>query len=417
MGRNKNKIVILLLLLLALIVNFDLHAAIINVGKTHGITSIQTALNNSKSYDTVIVHSGIYKEKISIEKPVFLSGEGRPVIDGLKKYELISVFSSNVTIQGFELRNGGISSMDDLAGIKIYRAKNVVIRNNFLYEMFFAIYFQECVSCYAINNSIHSTGTMEVQSGNGIHCWKSDSMRIFQNNISGQRDGIYFEFVTNSLIESNLSEKNIRYGLHFMFSHDNKYMNNIIQNNGAGVAVMYTHHVSMINNIFNDNWGASSYGLLMKEISDSEIRNNKFIGNTNAIYLDGSNRNKITDNIFSGNGCALKIQASCENNIIEKNNFRSNTFDVTTNGSLVMNTFRANYWDKYEGYDLNHDKTGDIPYHPISLYSMIIEQMPVATIFLRSFMVSMLDKTEKAIPSLTPDNFKDDEPKMSPYKL
>ena len=98
-------------------------------------------------------------------------------------------------------------------------------------------------------------------------------------------------------------------------------------------------------------------------------------------------------------------------------NFLSNTFDVTTNGSLIQNKFRANYWDKYEGYDLNRDKTGDIPYHPISLYSMIIEQMPVATIFLRSFLVALLDKTEKAIPSITPDNFRDEEPKLVPYTL
>ena len=44
-----------------------------------------------------------------------------------------------------------------------------------------------------------------------------------------------------------------------------------------------------------------------------------------------------------------------------------------TNGSLVLNTFKNNYWDKYEGYDLNKDKIGDIPYRPVSMYSMIIE--------------------------------------------
>jgi nitrous oxidase accessory protein len=130
--------------------------------------------------------------------------------------------------------------------------------------------------------------------------------------------------------------------------------------------------------------------------------------------MEGCNRSVIEKNNFTGNGCALRIQASCDDNTVERNNFKSNTFDVTTNGSLIQNKFAHNYWDKYEGYDLNHDGTGDIPYHPVSVYSMIIEQNPVAMILMRSFMVTLLEKTEKAIPSITPENFKDDSPHMKP---
>lgn len=55
-------------------------------------------------------------------------------------------------------------------------------------------------------------------------------------------------------------------------------------------------------------------------------------------------------NVFNGNGWGLKIQANCMDNVITENNFTGNTFDVSTNGSLVLNTFNNNYWDKYEGY-------------------------------------------------------------------
>ena len=33
-------------------------------------------------------------------------------------------------------------------------------------------------------------------------------------------------------------------------------------------------------------------------------------------------------------------------NIIQKNNFIKNTFDVSTNGTLLLNIFSQNYWDK-----------------------------------------------------------------------
>ena len=48
---------------------------------------------------------------------------------------------------------------------------------------------------------------------------------------------------------------------------------------------------------------------------------------------------------------------------------------------------------------------------------MIVEQNPNYTDPLRSFMVSLLDKAEKAIPSLTPENLIDEKPMIKPNKL
>jgi nitrous oxidase accessory protein len=90
---------------------------------------------------------------------------------------------------------------------------------------------------------------------------------------------------------------------------------------------------------------------------------------------------------------------------------------VSTNGTLVLNKFYNNYWDKYEGYDMNKDGIGDVPYHPVSMYSMIIEENPNSLLLLRSFMVKLLDKAEKAIPTLTPENLIDDKPMIKPNKL
>ena len=88
-----------------------------------------------------------------------------------------------------------------------------------------------------------------------------------------------------------------------------------------------------------------------------------------------------------------------------------------TNGSLVLNTFNGNYWDKYEGYDLNKNKIGDVPYHPLSIYSMIIDNNPSALMLFRSFIVSLIDKSEKIIPTVTPENLRDDYPLILPLGL
>jgi nitrous oxidase accessory protein len=348
---------------------------------------------------------------------VCLKGIGLPVLDGEKKYEILNIRSGNVTVDGFKLINSGISDVYEIAAIKISNAINVTIRNNKLENNFFGIYVQYSSQCSITGNIIHSDSKISYETGNAIHCFKCDSLLIASNNVSGHRDGIYFEFVTHSLIRGNTSENNIRYGLHFMTSHFNTYISNTFRNNGAGVAVMYTHGVRMINNVFEMNTGEASYGLLLKEITDSYIQGNKFSKNTAAIYMESATRLQIINNTLEDNGWALRIEASCTDDVITHNNFSGNTFDVATNGSLVLNNFDHNYWDKYDGYDLNKDKLGDVPYRPVSLYSMIAEENPSAMMLFRSLIVTLFDKTEKVLPGIIPENLKDNAPFMKPLPL
>lgn len=390
-----------------------LSAATLRVGKGGNYPTITAAIKAARAGDTVWVSAGTYREKnIIVDKKLVLKGAGYPVLDGEKKYEVISIKADGVVVDGFRVVHSGVSSINDMGGIKIYDSRDVVIRNNILEDTFFGIYTQYGKNCTIENNRLTAYATEEQQSGNGIHCWKSDSMHIIGNTVSGHRDGIYFEFVTNSIIRRNTSFKNIRYGLHFMFSHNDTYFSNHFERNGAGVAVMYSHGVKMYQNTFEQNWGDAAYGLLLKEISDSHIEGNSFVKNTSGIYLEGASRIRMAKNLFRNNGWGLKIQASCMDIEVARNNFIGNTFDVGTNGSLVLNTFNGNYWDKYDGYDLNKDQVGDVPYRPVSMYSMIVEKNPPAMLLFRSFITSLLDKTEKVFPSLTPEGLKDTKPMM-----
>ncbi|MEO6732689.1 MAG: nitrous oxide reductase family maturation protein NosD [Ferruginibacter sp.] len=388
-------------------------AKTIRAGTRQIFKSVTTALAAAMPGDTILVDAGHYKEKnLIINKQIVLLGINYPVLDGEKKYEVISIKANGAVVDGFRVVHSGVSGLEDLSGIKIYDSKNVVIKNNILEDTFFGIYTQYGINCTIENNRLTAYSKEEQQSGNGIHCWKSDSMRIIGNKVTGHRDGIYFEFVKNSIIWRNTAINNIRYGLHFMFSNDDTYVSNIFSNNGSGVSVMFSNRIKMFSNYFEENWGDAAHGILLKEISDGYMEGNHFTKNTSAIFMEGANRIYMKRNTFENNGWALKIQASCMDVVLERNNFIGNTFDVGTNGSLVLNRFFNNYWDKYDGYDLNKDKIGDVPYRPVSMYSMIVEKYPPAMILFRSFITSLLDKTEKILPSLTPENLKDNAPLM-----
>ena len=175
---------------------------------------------------------------------------------------------------------------------------------------------------------------------------------------------------------------------------------------------MYTKNVDMEYNIFEDNWGDAAYGLLLKEIQYSKIKNNIFRSNTTAVLVDGATEMEIERNTFVNNGWGLKINANSRDSKLFYNNFINNTFDISTNGSTMMNEFKYNYWDKYEGYDLNKDGIGDVPFYPLSLYSVLTEKNPSVMLLYKTFFVDLLEKTEKIVPSLTPENFVDKEPMM-----
>jgi nitrous oxidase accessory protein len=402
----------------ALLFFFCVSAKKIVVGSNQPITSLKKAVSIAREGDTILLNAGVYKEgNIQILKSITIVGIGNPVLDGEHKYEIFTVSGKNITIKGITFRNSGYSAMNDYASIKVVDAINVTIENNTIIGAYFAIHISNTTSAIIRRNNIIGSPKSEQLTGNGIHLWKSNHALIDGNHIQGHRDGIYFEFVSLSTVQNNLSENNIRYGIHFMFSNDDVYFNNIFRKNGAGVAVMYSKKVNMEWNHFEQNWGASSYGILLKDISDSYIQHNTFFKNTAALHLEGTSRIEIRQNLFKENGWAIKVQASCEDNNFHHNNFVGNSFDVSTNGTMMLNKFYNNYWDKYEGYDLDKNGIGDVPYHPVSMYSMIVEENPNSLILLRSFMVSLLDKAEKAIPSLTPENLVDTKPMIKPNKL
>jgi len=404
--------------LLSCILIFISHWALAKTWQVNTVVSLYQSIEKASAGDTILISKGIYKiHTIIIDKPLVIIGRDFPVLDGQFKGEILTIRASDTQVKGIEFQNVGETSSIDWAGVKVLEAQNVIVKNNRFRNCYFAVYLSACIKSIVSNNRIIGQPKEEQTTGNGIHAWKCDSILIENNLVEGHRDGIYFEFVTNSLIRSNYTSLNIRYGLHFMFSHNNTYEFNQFVKNGAGVAVMYTRKVTMKNNIFRDNWGGAAYGILLKDISDSRIEHNLFLSNTVGIYMEGCSRTAFIQNEFSKNGIAMRIQANCDDNSISTNNFLANTFDIATNGNSVYNEVTHNYWDKYEGYDLNRDGTGDIAYRPVSLFSTLIERVPQAMMLLRSFTATLLDKIEKIIPSLTPENLKDEKPSMKPIKM
>lgn len=376
--------------------------------------TIEEGLEQINAYDTLLVKKGVYKEgNISINQPAYLFGKNYPIVDGEGETEIFTIKSDSVTLKGFQVRNVGTSYTTDRAGIRVEEQENCKIANNKLINTFFGIYLEKADSCIIRNNTVIGEAEKEVSSGNAIHLWYSNHTLVEDNLTRNHRDGIYFEFVEHSTIRNNISRNNLRYGLHFMFSHYDEYINNTFKNNGAGVAVMFSKHIHMKRNLFIKNWGDAAYGLYLKEINDGVIKHNRFVNNTYGIYFEGSNNMEVKKNEFIDNGWAIDMLGSCYGNTVMRNNFIGNNFDIATNTkSARSNEYKKNYWDKYTGYDLDDDGYGDIPYRPVKVFSFITNQTNTALILMRSLLVDLMNYAEKVYPVFTPEELKDPQPLM-----
>ena len=390
--------------------------ATITVAPDGPVRTIAAALQMVAPGGRIVVQRGVYREPtITVARPVTITGQPGATLDGQGARQIMTVTADDVTITGLHFEHVGTSFVEDRAALKVIRAHRCVIADNRIDDAMFGIYLAEVTDCRVERNVLHASTVGEAASGNGIHLWSSRRITIAGTRISGHRDGIYFEFVHDSDIHDNLSERNLRYGLHFMYSDDCRYRRNVFRHNGSGVAVMYTRRVEMVGNRFEGNWGSASYGLLLKEIADSRLEHNVFAHNTTGLLADAADRLIADRNDFIGNGWAVKVEASTQDGRFTRNNFVGNTFDVATNSGTLSTTFTGNYWDGYDGYDLNHDGAGDVPYAPVRFFSLVVSRNEPALVLLRSPLVGLLDAAERALPAFTPVAVVDAHPHMHRY--
>ena len=381
------------------------------------INTIAQAVAKAKKGDTIIVQKGTYPENnILLDKPLTLIGKDRPIINGQFKGSILKIQADSITIKGFRLANVPFKATEEQAAILLDKSKKFLIEDNIMDQVCFGVLLRKGRDGIIKNNKISSNATQQYNSGNAIHLWSCKNIKIIGNEAANCRDGIYIQFSSKSYIEGNYCYKNLRYGLHFMFSDDNEYYRNRFSENGAGAAVMFSKRVKMVGNTFQDNWGPSSYGLLLKELYDSELVDNTFYRNTIGINGENCTRMKYNKNNFTENGWGIRIRGGCYQNDFWDNNFFNNTFDVAYDNNVNDNKFRSNYWSDYTGYDLNKDGVGDVPYRPVKLFSYISNRTPESIVLLRSLFIDIMNFSEKVAPVFTPENLIDETPRMEPVK-
>lgn len=405
-----------ILLLLPFFLFSPVYSAVIKICADCEIRLIQEGLKKADSGDTLEIYSGTYSEgSIQIRKPLHLKGIDRPVLDGNGKGHVLDIQSDSVTVEGFKIIRGGVSDIHEFAGIHAENIRDCIFLDNELDDNAYGIYLAKTDKCLIRGNRSKGNAKDEVSGGNGIHLWYCTNISIIENEVRAHRDGIYLEFSNHLLIEKNFSTESIRYGLHFMFSSENRFYRNRFSVNSTGTAIMYSKKIEVRDNFFEKSKEMNSYGILLKDISDSEFTGNIFQENTVGINADSAGRNIFSKNQFKNNGWAVNMFGNCDDNRLTENNFIGNVFDVSTNSKENHNLYEKNYWDQYKGYDLNSDGTGDKPFLPVRFFGYWVSLYPFLMVLFQSPIIEFLELAERVFPVMSPAELKDNYPIMKKY--
>jgi len=262
-------------------------------------TSIQEAIDNSTSGDTIFVYNGTYNENVDTKlKKVSLIGEDRDItiINGQTTNPVVRIGNSDTSISGFTL----MGNSDETILLVSTLSENVFITNN-----------------------------------------------IIKNGMYGIDLAVTTSRVT---ISDNTIMDHVYIGIQMKTSTYNVIQRNFIQNNGAqGIDVsLSSHHNSILNNSITGNGeeGIAINGLASTEntIQGNDVSENKL----GIRFLSGAGTNEVIGNNIEGSSMeGLMLQSSSENTI-EQNNFIDNHRQATFKLSN-RNVWDANYWSNWIG--------------------------------------------------------------------
>ncbi len=290
-------------------------------------TAIQDAIDNATDGDTIFVFSGIYLENLTIDKQLTIVGEEKSttIIKANTSYEVVSVLSDFVTIQGFTItrENGGnyyrgIHAEDNFT----------TIRDNIFSEVGIGVSLEETNANIIENNKFIESG---------IEIPTSD---IFDNTVTGNTVNdlplLYLDSVTDATIDAPAGQ------IILLRCQNITITNQDITDTVTAILALDSEDLVIIDNTIENNYRRAVHLVRTEDVvfSDNTVKGNQDMG----LYLTRTvNVAIIHNNIYMNyGGMFFEFCELCE---VTENNFANNGFYVISIfGSL--NTWDANYWDR-----------------------------------------------------------------------
>jgi nitrous oxidase accessory protein len=379
-----------------------------------GAGSLQQAIDQADPGDRLLLRDGVYTGAIVIDRPLELLGTASSVVDGQGVGLVITVAAPDVVVRGVTVRHSGTSLATEDSGIFITRdGDRALIDSNRLEGNLIGVYLKGPENVVVRRNVIVGSTDPHVNDrGNGVQLWNTPGSVVEDNDIRYGRDGIFVTTSRNNVFRGNRL-RDLRFAIHYMYTHDSVVSFNRSSGNHVGYALMYSDRLQVTGNVSD---GDRDRGLFLNFANHSDIKANRVTGGAEkCVFIYNANINRIHGNTFADCRIGIHFTAGSERNQVYENAFVNNRTQVKYVGTRYIEWSldgRGNYWSDNPAFDLDDDGIADQPYHPNDLVDQIVWRHPMAKLLLNSPALQVLRWAQSEFPTLHPGGVSDSAPLM-----
>jgi nitrous oxidase accessory protein len=386
-------------------------AAVTNVAP--GTGTLESAITTAAAGDTLKLQAGEYLGGVNIDKTLTLAGVAGSVIDAGGEGRVIMVSAPDVVIRGVTVRGSGDRLDVEDAGIFVTdRGDRALLEGNRLEGNLIGVYLKGPDDALVRDNVIIGNRELRVnERGNGLHLWNTPGSVIEGNTVQYGRDGIFVMISKRNVFRNNhLSD--MRYAIHYMYTHDSEISGNVSLRNNSAYAVMYSDRLQVSGNLSD---GDRERGLFLNATNDSEFSNNVVYGGAEkCVFIYNSNMNAFTDNYFADCDIGIHFTGSADD-VFSGNTFMANRTQVKYVGTRHIELSvagRGNYWSDNPSFDLNNDGISDRPYRPNDMVDQLLWKHPLSKLLINTPAMELLRWSQAEFPAVFPGGVVDSAPLM-----
>jgi nitrous oxidase accessory protein len=380
-------------------------------------TSLQVRIDLTPAGSTLRPLPGTYTGPVFIDKPIIIDGQNKVVLDGLGKGSVMVIRCDGVEVRNMRITGSGRSHDQVDAGVLI-NADHVIFENNTIDNALFGVHVSQgdhnIIRGNTISSLIDRDATLR---GEGVRLWYSQQNIIQDNIIFRVRDMVLANSPFNKILDNEISDS--RMGMELIFSHAVEISGNTISDNENGIIGIYSDSLYIHHNRIQHQSTLRGSAIAVKASSQTRIEDNEIldcaIGMTANSPIFPENILYIRRNKFVYNDVAMFFYGDRGGHVIEGNQFIDNHQQVSVTGptSAIYNKWLGNYWQDYNGFDMDGDGIGDKPYTAYLYSDRIWMDRPMAKFFRGSPMLDVLDFVERLAPFSEVDMIlQDPEPRM-----
>lgn len=384
-----------------------------------GEGTLAEAIAGAAPGDVLLLSGGAYLGPVSIDRALTLKGDGSATIDGQGRGTVITITGDDVVLTGLHITRSGKVNQDIDAGIKIVKgADRTRIEGNRLTDNMHGVDVHGGLDTLVRDNVIEGRRNPHMnERGNGIYIWNSPGTVVEGNTVRWGRDGIFSNASKKGTYKNNLF-RDLRFAVHYMYTHDSEVSGNISIGNHLGFAIMFSDRVVVKDNL---SLGDREHGVMLNFANGADVAGNLVRGGTKkCLFIYNAHKNLIANNRFEGCGIGIHFTAGSERNMLTGNAFIGNQEQVKYVGTRFMEwSFegRGNFWSDHPAFDLNGDGIADGVYRPNDLMDHILWSQPAASLLTGSPAVQLVRWSQSSFPAILPGGVTDSHPLMQPITI